>query len=87
MTCIITGCVAFNGHQWVGGDLHQIGNCFVFNCCMNSGEAAWGAREEWSHYTKEVDFSQSPDCWERRGTIVAEGRPGMLNNVALEYLS
>ena len=94
MTCLITGCAAFNGHQYVGGDLHQVGDCYVFNCILergehgvryHSGEAAWASREDWAHYPKIVDFSAAI-YWERRGTLVAPARECTLNDAAREYL-
>lgn len=91
MTCIITGAVAFNGHAWVGGDLHQIGDCYVFNCVMHSsnGEPLWTSeRESWRHYDKEVDFSKAPsyDFFERRGVLVATAGGIVLNEAAQAYL-
>lgn len=89
MTCRITGAVAFNGHAWVGGDLHQIDTAWVFNCVMHqsNGDAMWAERESWSHLGREVDFSSSEEYWERRGTIVASALGTRLNPAAEEYLN
>lgn len=88
MTCIITGCVAFNGHAWVGGDLHLIGAAYVFNAVLSAKapEAMWSERESWPHYTKEIDFSEARDYWERRGTLVAPMAECKLNEAAQAYL-
>lgn len=89
MTCIITGAVAFNGHAWVGGDLHQIGDCYIFNCCMHpqNGEAMWAERESWPRaFAKVVDFSESRDRFERRGMIAASVEGTRLNQAAEEYI-
>lgn len=87
MTCIITGAVAFNGHAWVGGDLHLIGAAYVFNACINrQSGAAWATREYFAHYTKEIDFSEAKDYWERRGTLVAPMAECKLNEAAQAYL-
>jgi hypothetical protein len=88
MTCIITGAVAFNGAAWVGGDLHQIGTAYVFNCCMHqeNGEPLWAERESWSHYSREIDFSASAQYFERRGVIVASAAGTALNDAAKEYV-
>lgn len=87
-TCIITGCVAFNGHAWVGGDLHIIGSTWIFNCCMHqsNGEPLWAERESWSQYTKEIDFSASEQYFERRGVIVASHMGTKLNDAAKNYI-
>ena len=86
MTCIITGCVAtHNGFEWVGGDLHQVGGAYIFNAIVGpKGEARWGKREDYAHYDKEVDFSESNHFFERRGVIV--GWPAKLNQKADDYV-
>jgi len=88
MTCIITGCKARIGNATVGGDLHAIGDCFVFNAIVDtSAGAAWDYEDElYNHYRMEVDFSEARDCWERRGTIVAKASECELNLQAKEYL-
>lgn len=88
MTCLITGCVATNGVEWVGGDLHQIGNCYAFNACIGlNKEAAWSTREDFAHYSeKEIDFSMANGYWERRGTLIAPVSECVLNDAAKEYI-
>ncbi len=88
MTCIITGAVAFNGHAWVGGELHKIEGCYIFKCVMHpsNGEAMWAERESWSHYQREIDFGESADYFECRGVIAASVEGTRLNQAAEEYL-
>lgn len=83
MTCVITGCTAINGHQQVGGDLHKVGDCYVFNAIVNkNGETAWGK----THYTKLIDFSRARNLFERRGVFVAHKDEVGFNLEALEYM-
>ena len=41
MACLITGCALINGSSFVWGDLHDMGSVYIFNACLDAGEAAW----------------------------------------------
>jgi len=89
MTCIITGCLAFNGLEYAVGDLHRLGDCYVFNAVFHTfgverGETDWGS--DMYGYTKVVDFSKAADVWERRATIVAPVSQVTFNADAQDYL-
>lgn len=89
MTCIITGCRARAGNATVGGDLHLVGECFVFNAIVERGgsETAWTHDESmFSHYPKEIDFSASPSMYEKRGVLIAPMRECSLNEAARAYI-
>jgi len=89
MTCLITGCVATtDGVRWVGGDLHAVGGCLVFNAIVDEeGDPRLGPRDEWAHYNKECDFSQAASAYIKRGVFIAPSREVRLNPCALNYIA
>jgi hypothetical protein len=87
MTCIITGCVLRNGGQNVGGDLHRIGDAYVFNAIVTeNGATRWVDDDTYSHYQREVDASGSVQYFERRGVVVFSRAGAVLNEAAHNYL-
>lgn len=91
MTCIITGCALVDDRQGrcVWGDLHEIGESYVFNAVLDHGETAWqhGAPVH-DHMKQLVIADKCPaDAWfERRGVFVLAKQWGELNRPAREYL-
>lgn len=86
MTCIITGCTLVTHNEYVGGDLHKVGNCYVFNAIKNSnGNARWVTDEsEYSHYSKRINIFGN---WlEFSGVIVVPMANAVLNVEAQEYI-
>lgn len=88
MTCIITGCVLTDGYQWVGGDLHEVADAYVFNAITDSDRGVnWGTREMYAHYKKEVKIPEFGQFCEYRGVFVFPKKGATLNAAAQEYLS
>lgn len=84
--CLITGCTLLDDSQerWVHGDLHQVGDTYVFNTCMTEGESAWqyrGAPADTGRILRTWG-----DYFERRGVIVVDAEDAALNKVAMDYL-
>jgi hypothetical protein len=84
--CIITGCTFVNGTRWVGGDLHEVGDCYAFHAIVRGqGEIAWHFKEE-PFYTKRIGVIDGATFFEQGGVIVIEKRNCVLNPEALEYI-
>ena len=89
MTCLITGCRATYDSLEVSGDLHRVGDCYVFNAIVDVyGVSRWRAPEkgEYAHYTKVIDFSESSSYYEKRGVLIAPISECVLNEKAKEYI-
>lgn len=85
-TCIITGCVLRAGGAWVGGDLYEEGDCYVFNTIRDSSgyEADWQYDGEHPFYRKEVEFTGN--YFECSGVVVCAKGRATLNAEARAYL-
>jgi hypothetical protein len=83
MTCLITGCALINGSSTVHGDLHEIGNVYIFNACLDNGEAAWRDIDV-NISPRQIDITNS-DYFERRGVFVTHKQTG-LNQAAFDYI-
>lgn len=91
LECMITGCALRREHfehEYAWGDLHRIGNVWVFNAVLHNGET-W-----WTHalYPDEgkrrgIDLREFTPYFERRGVWVIEGGMELLDAAAREYLS
>lgn len=91
-TCIITGCdlVDLTQCRWVHGDLHTVGDTWVFNACLDkTGEAAWTDEPPPDLKTTPILHIWSNDVdpfFERRGVIILNPEGCRLNNYAQEYI-
>lgn len=86
--CVITGCELISSRLGtkVHGDLHQLGDTWIFNACLNdNGEAAWDHSVTIDKSCKALILDG--DFFERRGVIIAATAAAILNDAALEYLS
>ena len=83
--CIITGCalVDIARDAWVWGDLHEEGDCYVFNACLDNGETDWRYTDAPSA-SREVQLYGVP--FERRGVIVFAKSRGQLNAAAQAHI-
>lgn len=96
--CLITGCnlVDDAGGRWCHGDLHEVGDCYVFNACLIQedslpeeqvkGETAWnyeGGTPEGSKLLVLLLYAQP---FERRGVIVVHKAQTFFNKAAADYL-
>lgn len=90
MTCLITGCLLVKECEElaVWGDLHKIGDNYVFGAVLNAhGEAAWRTDHVQHSHLIRLDLSTLPcPYFERRGVITFPLWAGNLNTVALTYL-
>lgn len=91
MTCIITGCALVDEREsrCVWGDLHKIGDCFVFNAVLDHHECAWQYGAPLHDHLKQlvVGGDTPANAWfERRGIIVVPENFATLNRPAREYL-
>lgn len=86
--CIITGCefIDTQADRWCHGDLHEEGDCWVFNACLENGETAWRYDRLVSNYRALVSKTLH-DFFERRGVIVIAKSVSALNQHARDYLA
>jgi hypothetical protein len=90
MTCLITGCylhrVPENVAAW--GDLHKVGDCFVFNAVLNEqGETRLMTQAQWPvRGDKGLHVMEGADVFERRGVIIVPCNQAHLNLVAERYV-
>lgn len=91
MTCLITGCTFLDPRypRAVHGDLHLVGQTFVFNACLAGGEAAWNYEPRVMEGSIHLTFEPGADgCdyFERRGVIVFPTESGALSPAAEAYI-
>lgn len=84
--CLITGCalVLERAEQWTWGDLHRVGDTWVFSAVLNvHGETHW--KSGIPEADRRALISRGP-FFERRAVIVIAGEAAYLNDAAKEYL-
>lgn len=93
MTCVITGCALDDPaeRRIVWGDLHRIGDAWVFNAVCFDGEARWQTDEDYiapDHMKRLVILAGCPSdvILERRGVIVIDSKWAILNPAARDYI-
>lgn len=91
--CVITGAdlVVFGEGKAVHGDLHTMGDVYIFNAVLDGGGDI-----AWKHGITAADFIET-DCkvvgvnsshyFERRGVIVFSKTSATLNDAAFQYLN
>lgn len=98
--CIIAGCALIYPDTCVWGDLHQEGNCYIFNACLfpkdgfagepgaKRGEAAWQRNNSKPpEMIKQVIMDPAGAApFERRGVIVFAKASCTLNQAAKDYI-
>ena len=84
--CIITGCVLWDMHHdcRAHGDLHMIGDTYVFNAAVDSTRETVWIREP-VLATERVLYITG-DYFERRGVIVVHQENAELNPAARKYI-
>lgn len=85
--CLITGCelVAINTGAKAHGDLHQVGNAYVFNAVLDEhGETKWtrGGTPTRSNWVA----LHTGDVFERRGVLVFALGDAALSEAARNYI-
>lgn len=84
MACLITGCALTNGSSYVWGDLHDMGSVYIFNACLDAGEAAWqDITADLS--PKHLDITNA-EYFERRGVFVISKSTANLSKAAWDYI-
>jgi hypothetical protein len=84
--CLITGCALVDGNRQVWGDLHAVGDCYVFNAVLFGGETAWQYNEPTPSTMKQVEVLGSSAIFERRGVLIFPQAAATLNPAAEAYL-
>lgn len=84
MACLITGCALINGHAAAWGDLHDLGDVFIFNAVLKDLEPYWQSAEPFVA-GKYLDITHA-DYFERRGVFVIPKHTAQLNQVAIDYI-
>lgn len=90
-TCIITGCALVDGDRSLWGDLHAVGESYVFNGVVDArGHAGWEYNTHIAHTTKALEIipaaSATHYAFERRGVVVIPKGAARLNHAATQYL-
>ncbi|MGD9674519.1 MAG: hypothetical protein AB7U98_13685 [Candidatus Nitrosocosmicus sp.] len=85
--CVITGCAMQVGNAYAWGDLHELGDTWIFN-----GVPTKDARMVWVHYPPAADqkilIVTNPDAtFTRRGLCVIPKSCAELNLVAKRHIA
>lgn len=86
--CLVTGASLYvpNERKCAHGDLHRVGDAFVFNACLGeNGQTAWMYNEPVPSYKGIV--CDSNFFFERRGVIVMPAGAASLNPAAEAYIA
>lgn len=82
--CIIKGCCMVAAHGYCHGDLHQLGDVYIFNAALENGETNW---QHGHIYADKVVYVGDPDrSFERRGVIIVHKNDCTMNDAALAHL-
>lgn len=85
MRCLITGCYLYNiaddNHCY--GDLHEVGDCYVFNAVLREAQARW---EGGNPFGKILNLRDGAPYFERRGVIIVPKSYTYLNSTAGDYI-
>lgn len=87
--CLITGCELFVPEEGktLHGDLHHIGDCYVFNGVLNDkGETNWLPNYRGLQTTCHLIINPGEFYFERRGVVVVAKKASFLNEKAREYV-
>lgn len=87
--CLITGCALKGPHGTSWGDLHMVGDCFVFTAFRgDDGETNWNMMtfQKFDNKGKIITLRDGCDYFERHGVIVFEALHAIFNPAAREYL-
>jgi len=91
-TCLITGCAMRIGGSTLWGDLHELGDVYIFNAVTGpdgKASAAYNPQTEGPdvRWIEVFDDCPSSLLFERRGIIVVSKAATVLNDVAREFLA
>lgn len=93
MTCLITGC-AFHDPETdraLWGDLHHVGDCWVFNGATVGGKPQWqyGEDARVPDVTKTLTLNPGTrlgDFVEKGAVLVIQKSAATLNKAAIDYI-
>lgn len=87
--CLITGCELTQGNQIVHGDLHEVGDCYIFNACRNDDvQAAWHELPpELPPHIKVIVIGSEATYFERHGVFTFHKSQAVLNPAAQDYIN
>lgn len=84
--CIITGCEFMSAGGYVHGDLHQLGDVYIFNAATGAqGNMEWAYGPP--HKGAKVLWDSCGMYFERRGVIIIAKAGAILNQAAQDYLT
>jgi len=84
--CVITGCDLTDGESHIHGDLHELGDVYIFNACLDE---EWQASRDYHnlpHKNAKVITCSAAFFFERRGVIIFPKYCTFLNQAAKDYL-
>jgi hypothetical protein len=84
--CLITGCALVDGDRQVWGDLHSVGDCYVFNAVLFGGEPNWQYNEPTPASMKSLELLGRGAIFERRGVLIFPKAAAVLNPAAEAFL-
>lgn len=86
--CLITGCYFVHPQDEVAvwGDLHELGDCYIFSAVVASMAAAWQSIYDIDKAQKQVVVHYGSRFFDRRGVLVIAKSDATLNQAAQEYL-
>lgn len=85
--CIINGAVLVEDGRWVEGDLHIVGNTFVFNAKVVDNNPMWVYRQQLPMSAKSLIVDHPDATYEKRGIIVVHSEHAHLNDAAVTYMA
>lgn len=85
---IITGCALVDeaNNRAVWGDLWNCGTAYIFNACLEGGEAAWQQSAHPHSQMKQLILKPGAWTFERRGIIVIPHSDAYLTPIAFDYV-
>lgn len=85
--CVITGCdlVTTDDDKYAHGDLHKVGDSYVFNAITNGKLSCTSWRRAKPHADLRV-FVNSNDFYEKRGVIVFDKSVATFSDAARDYM-
>lgn len=84
--CIITGCSLMipDAHQCWSGDLHRLGDVYIFNANPNSCR---GIGDDKPFYTKQLTVRPGAHYYEKRAVFVIPLAAAVLNAEAAQHIA
>lgn len=87
MECIITGCALEEHDAFIVGDLHEMGDTWIFNGVVRGDQAYWIPKSVGSYPQRDkvINLTGIP-YFERRGVFVFQRDTSLLNEAAKQHI-